>query len=38
VILALISKYDEVEALSKERAKEGRATSETNIEGKNVKL
>lgn len=38
VILALISKYDEVEALSKERAKEGRATNETKVAGKNIKL
>ena len=38
VILALISKYDEVEALSKERAIQGRATNETKIEGKKVKL
>lgn len=38
VTLALISKYDEVEALSKERAKEGRQTNETQIGGKNVKV
>lgn len=38
VILALISKYDEVEALSRERAKEGRKTNETQIGGKKVKV
>ncbi|VXB69314.1 MULTISPECIES: hypothetical protein [Chryseobacterium] len=38
VILALISKYDEVEAISRQRAKEGRETSETQIGDKKVKL
>lgn len=38
VILALISKYDEVEALSRERAKEGRQTNETQIGGKKIKV
>ena len=38
VILALISKYDEIEALSKERAKQGRQTIETEIGGKKVKV
>jgi len=38
IILALISKYDEVEARSRERAKEGRQTSETLIGDKNIKI
>lgn len=38
VILALISKYDEVEALSRERAKLGRQTNETQIGDKNIKI
>lgn len=38
VILALISKYDEVQALSIDRAKKGRGTNETQIGGKKVKI
>lgn len=38
VVLALISKYDEVEALSIERAKKSRDTNETVIAGKKIKI
>src|ERR1035441_7267365 len=38
LILALISKYDEVAALSKERAKAGRETTKTQINGKEIKI
>lgn len=38
VVLALISKYDEVQALSIDRAKKGRGTTETLMGGKKVKI
>lgn len=38
ILLGLISKYDEVEAESKERAKKGKETKQTSVGDKTIKL
>ncbi|OAD40672.1 hypothetical protein LPB303_16845 [Polaribacter atrinae] len=38
ILLILISKYDEVQAISEFKAKESRNTSKTTVNGKNVKV
>lgn len=38
ILLLLISKYDEIQAISEQKAKESRATNNVNVNGQNVKL
>lgn len=38
LFLALVNKYDEVQAISRARAAGGKGTTETSIDGKNVKV
>lgn len=38
LFLALVNKYDEVQAISKSRAAGGKGTTETSVDGKNVKV
>jgi len=38
ILLGLISKYDEVEAISRVRAEKSKRTTSTNLDGKKVKI